>query len=301
MSCAPGKLVSSVPWPGIITQLKETVCPAFVAERITTIGGGCINQAFCLEGQGKRLFIKINHARCLSMFAGERAGLDEITQSATLRVPQPLCHGIEQDFSWLALEFIPMQQRGNQAMLGTALASMHRHTADQFGWKHDNTIGVTSQKNLPSSDWVAFWRQHRLGFQLNLAKKNGYVGRLQKLGEQLTSSLAYFFTDSPPASLLHGDLWSGNYAFTDNGQPVVFDPAVYYGDRETDLAMTELFGGFSADFYAAYQAAWPLDDGYRTRKSLYNLYHILNHLNLFGEHYLQQAETTMGRLLADIR
>lgn len=112
--------------------------------------------------------------------------------------------------------------------------------------------------------------------------------------------LADFFDDVPIASLLHGDLWSGNYAFDDDGQPVVFDPAVYYGDRETDLAMTELFGGFSADFYAAYQSAWPLDSGYRVRKQLYNLYHILNHLNLFGGHYLHRAEATMEGLLAEI-
>lgn len=297
----PGKSVSSVPWPGIVDQLAETVNPRFVAERITPIGGGCINQAFCLEGSRKRFFIKINHARYLPMFAGEHFGLNEIGQSATLRVPQALCHGIEQDFSWLALEFIPLQKFGNQAALGTALASMHRHIAGEFGWKHDNTIGTTPQKNTCSTDWIAFWSEHRLGFQLNVAQKNSYVGRLQRLGEQLISSLSCFFDNPPPASLLHGDLWSGNFAFTESGQPVVFDPAVYYGDRETDLAMTELFGGFSADFYAAYQAAWPLDNGYRTRKSLYNLYHILNHLNLFGGYYLQQAETTMEALLAEVR
>lgn len=296
----PGRSITAPPWPEIAAQLVEMADPVFVAERITPIGGGCINQTFCLEGNGQRFFIKLNYAGYLSMFVGESMALDEILRSATLRVPRPLCQGVTQDFAWFALEFIPLQNHGNQTALGTALASMHRHTAEQFGWKHDNTIGTTLQKNTPSSDWVAFWREHRLSFQLRLARKNGHTGRLQQLGERLMQDLADFFDDVPIASLLHGDLWSGNYAFDNNGQPVVFDPAVYYGDRETDLAMTELFGGFSADFYAAYQSAWPLDNGYRVRKQLYNLYHILNHLNLFGGHYLHQAEATMEGLLAEI-
>ncbi|MDT8364530.1 MAG: fructosamine kinase family protein [Nitrosomonas sp.] len=297
----PDQSVSSTPWLGITAKIAATVDdPAFAPEHVIPIGGGCINQTYCLEGRGQRFFIKLNHARYLPMFASESSGLQEIGQSTTLRVPRPICHGIEQDFAWLALEFIPLQNRGNQSELGMMLASMHHHTTDRFGWETDNTIGITLQKNTLTTDWISFWQQHRLGFQLRLARKNGYAGRLQQLGERLMDNLAYFFDDLPAASLLHGDLWSGNYAFTSTGQPVVFDPAVYYGDREADMAMTELFGGFSADFYAAYQSAWPLDDGYRTRKQLYNLYHILNHLNLFGKHYLHQAETTMEKLLAEI-
>lgn len=298
---SPSRSVTASPWTEIAARLAETVDPVFSAERITSVGGGCINRTFCLEGSGRRFFIKLNHARCLPMFAAESMGLGEILRSTTLRVPQPLCHGITQDFAWLALEFIPLQNHGSQAALGTALASMHRCTSNQFGWKHDNTIGTTPQKNTLSSDWIAFWREYRLSFQLGLAVKNGYTGRLQQLGERLMLDMAAFFDDAPIASLLHGDLWGGNYAFDGDGQPVVFDPAVYYGDRETDLAMTELFGGFSADFYSAYRSAWPLDSGYQLRKHLYNLYHILNHLNLFGGHYLHQAEATMERLLAEIR
>ncbi|MBK6618574.1 MAG: fructosamine kinase family protein [Nitrosomonas sp.] len=300
MPRAPSLSLTEPPWPGIAARLAEEVEPEFLAKRIVSIGGGCISQAFCFEGSQQRFFIKVNSANCLPLFSSESAGLDEIRQSATLRVPRPLCYGIERDHAWFALEFIPLQNHGNQITLGTALASMHRHTADQFGWKHDNTIGATLQKNTPSLDWIAFWREHRLNFQLRLAQKNGYGGHLQRLGERLMQDVADFFDTTPVASLLHGDLWSGNYAFDDGGQPVVFDPAVYYGDREADLAMTELFGGFSADFYAAYQAAWPLDGGYRVRKQLYNLYHILNHLNLFGGHYLHQAEVTMSELLAEI-
>ncbi|MDH5513031.1 MAG: fructosamine kinase family protein, partial [Gammaproteobacteria bacterium] len=183
--------------------------------------------------------------------------------------------------------------------LGRELAQMHRATQKQFGWRHDNTIGSTPQINTPASDWVGFWREHRLGFQLELAARNGR--NLMRRGERLLADLGNFFrTYHPEPSLLHGDLWGGNVGATE-GQPVIFDPAVYYGDREADLAMTELFGGFSARFYQAYQEAWPLDTGYKVRKTLYNLYHVLNHFNLFGGGYASQAERMMDALLGDLR
>ena len=151
-----------------------------------------------------------------------------------------------------------------------------------------------------SSRWVQFWRERRLGYQLQLARANGHGGRFQVLGEKLLAKLDSFFSEAnQAASLLHGDLWSGNYSFDSEGQPVLFDPAVYYGDRETDIAMTELFGGFPAAFYAAYRESYPIDPGYDVRKNLYNLYHILNHLNLFGGGYRSQAEQMMGSLLAE--
>jgi fructosamine-3-kinase len=149
---------------------------------------------------------------------------------------------------------------------------------------------------------VEFWRTQRLGFQLRLAAGNGYGGRLQTQGERLLTELpALLAGHTPPAALLHGDLWSGNYSVDVGGAPVIFDPALYYGDRETDLAMTELFGGFSPRFYQAYNDAYPLSEGYRLRKSLYNLYHVLNHLNLFGGGYLAQAEQLLGGLLRELR
>jgi protein-ribulosamine 3-kinase len=178
---------------------------------------------------------------------------------------------------------------------------MHRFSSQKFGWIRDNTIGSTPQVNKFSSGWREFWREYRLGYQLQLARANGYTGRLQKQGEQLMERLDQFFPGPPPVpSLLHGDLWAGNYSFDVSGEPVVFDPAVYYGDRETDIAMTELFGGFANSFYAAYREVYPLEPEYETRKTLYNLYHILNHLNLFGGGYVRQAEQMMGRLLAEV-
>ena len=178
---------------------------------------------------------------------------------------------------------------------------MHRTTRAEFGWVRDNTIGATPQPNTPDPDWVRFWARQRLGFQLALAARNGHGGALQRLGETLLGRLPDLLDHAPAPSLLHGDLWGGNLGYMRDGEPVIYDPAVYYGDREADLAMTELFGGFGGDFYAAYREAWPLDPGYASRRDLYNLYHVLNHLNLFGGGYLGQALNLLGRLLAQVR
>jgi fructosamine-3-kinase len=181
------------------------------------------------------------------------------------------------------------------------LANMHRHTKDKFGWHRDNTIGSTHQPNQWRDDWLDFWREQRLGYQLKLAGRHGARHSLIDKGEQLQDNLEVFFSGyQPEASLLHGDLWSGNYSIMSNGEPVIFDPAVYYGDREADIAMTELFGGFGHDFYSAYNNAWPLHDDYKLRKTFYNLYHIINHFNLFGGGYGSQAEGMIDRLLAEI-
>ncbi len=150
-------------------------------------------------------------------------------------------------------------------------------------------------------DWVAYFRDRRLRYQVELAARKGYSGPLQRQGEVLLERLGGLFTTYQPApALLHGDLWGGNWGVDEEGGPVIFDPAVYYGDREADLAMTRLFGGFGASFYAAYEAAWTLDAGSRTRADLYNLYHVLNHLNLFGGGYSRQALSLVERLLAEL-
>ena len=291
------------PWADIATQISSSTGSSFVVEKTSSISGGCINETHWIEGNGQQFFVKLNNADSLTMFEAEAAGLQEIHKSRALRVPLPVCWGKNKSKAWLVLEYVEMDHisNGDAAALGLGLAAMHHFYSEKFGWKRDNTIGATPQINKFSSNWVQFWRQYRFGYQLQLARANGYTGKLQILGEQLIVHLDCFFPGPEPAvSLLHGDLWSGNYSFDRVGQPVLFDPAVYYGDRETDVAMTELFGGFSAVFYAAYREAYPLDPGYATRKTLYNLYHILNHLNLFGGGYLRQAEQMMNRLLAEI-
>jgi fructosamine-3-kinase len=175
--------------------------------------------------------------------------------------------------------------------------------ARAFGWHRDNTIGSTSQPNSWCEEWLEFFRERRLRHQLTLARRTGHDagGRLQRRGGELLERLGAFFTSYRPApSLLHGDLWGGNRAADGQGRPVIFDPAVYYGDREADIAMTRLFGAFSGEFYAAYEAAWPLDREAPRRIELYNLYHVLNHLNLFGGGYLAQAQGMIDRLLAGL-
>lgn len=290
-------------WHEISSQISVVTNEPFKIKESQVIYGGCINQAFLIKDKSQCYFVKINTSESISMFEAEAAGLMEIFKSHTLRVPLPICFGRNENRAWLVLEYLNIHRgsHGSAAELGIQLAAMHRITASQFGWIRNNTIGKTPQINTISSDWVHFWRTYRLGYQLNLAKNNGFGGELQKLGEKLLTNLNKFFLDVKPSpSLLHGDLWGGNYAYDEMGNPVLFDPAVYYGDRETDIAMTELFSGFSSDFYSAYQNDYPLDSGYNLRKIVYNLYHILNHLNLFGSSYRHQAEQMMNILLSEI-
>ncbi len=290
-------------WPNISVAISNATNSLFILQSTPqAVVGGSINQCFLLEGSEQSFFIKLNQSGFVSMFEAEYQGLLEIHRSKTIRTPKPLCFGVSENNVYLIMEYIPFTTHTvNHAELGRQLAAMHQTTQRQFGWHRNNTIGSTPQINTREDSWCHFWQNYRLQHQLNLAQQQGYGGRLQQLGEQLIAQMNVLFASyNPPASLLHGDLWSGNYSGAHDGTPVVFDPAVYYGDRETDLAMTELFGGFSAEFYAAYNEAYPLDSGYNNRKNLYNLYHVLNHVNIFGHSYIAQAENIMQRLLEEM-
>ncbi len=286
--------------PGALATAIEEACgvridPAGLRE----VGGGSINRSCVVDSDAGRLFLKINAASCFEMFAAEAEGLAELAGAAELRVPRVHGFGIAGGDAWLAMECLELG-RADEACrrrLGEGLAALHRHTADAHGWHRDNTIGSTPQPNRRDPDWVRFLGEQRIGHQLDLAAGVG-AGDLLEDGHRLLERLGEFFTDYRPVpSLLHGDLWGGNFGAV-GGEPVIFDPAVYFGDRETDIAMTELFGGFGAAFYEAYRSAWPLDPGYEIRRDLYQLYHVLNHLNLFGGAYLGQARSLIGRLLA---
>jgi len=288
-------------WRAVETAISSATGEKFTARSARGVGGGCINEAYCLEDDARRYFVKLNRAGLEDMFAAEAAGLAAIRDTGTVLCPAPLNHGSDRDRSWLVLEFLDLASpRGDTgAALGGQLAAMHRHTGDAFGFHRDNYIGATAQPNSPDPDWVGFLRDRRLGFQLGLAAARGAPGRLYDSGQRLLARLPALFDGYQPIpSLLHGDLWGGNRGSTAAGEPVIFDPAVYYGDREADLAMTELFGGFDERFYQSYRQSWPLDPGYETRKVLYNLYHILNHYNLFGGGYAAQAQGMIDRLLA---
>jgi protein-ribulosamine 3-kinase len=288
-------------WQQICEDIGKSQGRPFEYGHHQSVGGGCISAAYQLVARdGRECFVKTHRADGYDMFDAEAQGLLEMADSGTITVPRAWCWGVAGDMAYLAMDYLPLGGHGSDTELGQQLAAMHRHLGERYGWHRDNTIGATPQDNTREEDWLVFWRQRRLAAQLQLAAGKGYGGRLQDKGERVMEGFAVLFDDyTPPPSLLHGDLWSGNYGFSRDGRPVIFDPATYYGDREADLAMTELFGGFSREFYAAYQDAWPLDSGYKVRKVLYNLYHILNHLNLFGSGYAGQAEAMMDRLLGE--
>ncbi|MBX3703345.1 MAG: fructosamine kinase family protein [Steroidobacteraceae bacterium] len=247
------------------------------------------------------LFVKRLPAGERWRLEAEADGLARLARADAIRVPQVHGIGVNGTEAWLELEWLDLHpaDAASDERMGKALARLHAVTSPAFGLERDNAIGATPQPNAPSEDWVVFWRDCRLAFQLDLAAKNGYGGRLQDCGRRLLEKVPAFFADHrPQPSLLHGDLWGGNRAMLAGGTPVVYDPAVYYGDREADIAMTRLFGGFGPRFYAAYEHAWPLDAGAGARGDLYNLYHVLNHLNLFGGGYRAQVESMIGRLLS---
>jgi len=291
-------------WSTLIAQLTKATGQDFRSIRIQPIvSKGCISETVVLENGPHRYFVKLNDPSRLEMFVAEAEGLAALAAAKSVRVPTPICWGAGSNQAYLVLEYFDLSVCGpqTQAVLGKQIAAMHRTTQAQFGWHRSNTIGSTPQVNTYSGNWAEFFRDRRLGFQLELA---GGIGnyRLQTSGERLLGHIGSFFDGyAPCASLLHGDLWAGNVGATVSGEPIVFDPAVYYGDRETDVAMTELFGGFGESFYRSYNDAWPLAPGYESRKTLYNLYHVLNHLNLFGRGYLPQAERMIGQLLAQVR
>lgn len=273
---------------------------------VQSVGGGSINRSYRLSAQdGSAYFLKTNKALSVEMFEAERAGLLELEQAKAVRVPKVIATGVVGDSAFLLMECLDLLRpsRAAGARLGTLLARQHRCTRSRFGWERDNTIGSTKQLNAWDDDWIDFLRDKRFGYQLDLAAKNGFEGdggrSIRDRGEQLLCRLPEFFAGyEPEASLLHGDLWGGNWGAISGNEPVVFDPAVYYGDREADIAMTRLFGGFGAEFYDAYNAAWPLDAGFERRCALYNLYHVLNHLNLFGGGYLSQVSDMLDSLMA---
>ena len=269
-------------------MIDRAVRAALAIEQATPASGGCIHRCYRVTIGGELRFLKLNSAHFVDAFAAEADGLEALKQGG-MRAPRPLGTGSAGDASYLLLEYLELRRSGDFAALGRMLAAAHRKAGPGFGWRRDNYIGATPQANGWCDDWAPFWLERRLRPQLELAARNGFRIDAGPIQDALTGH-------HPQPSLLHGDLWSGNAAFGAGGAPVLFDPAVYYGDREADLAMTELFGGFPAEFYAAYEEEFPLPAGYAQRKHLYNLYHLLNHLNLFGGGYLAQVKSTLGLL-----
>ena len=289
-------------WRSLGAALATASGLRFHDEPAVAVGGGCINECLRWETDTGPAFVKLAAPARRSMFEAEADGLRSLAAADAVRVPRVLGVGSDGRHAFIGLEWLDLggSTRGAGHLLGERMARLHRVQAPQYGWHRDNTIGTTPQHNDPCAAWPQFFAERRLGFQLDLAERNGHRGRLVERGRRLVERVDDFFADYRPVpSLLHGDLWAGNWAVAVSGEPVMFDPAVYYGDRESDLAMTRLFGGFGPEFYAAYEAAWPLAPGAGTRVTLYNLYHVLNHLNLFGGGYGTQALGMIDRLLAE--
>ncbi|PID59673.1 MAG: fructosamine kinase [Ignavibacteriae bacterium] len=256
---------------------------------IVSLGGGCIGNANKVTVKdGTNYFVK-QYLNSKIHFA-EANGLNELKRTNTIRIPEVI--KVNKDF--LILEFIESASKSKNFSnkFGRQFAEMHKTHNPKFGYVEDNFIGSTTQKNLPESDsWTDFYFQNRILFQYKLVEKNGYANSELKSGiSYLGQNIDKILNGSEePPTLLHGDLWGGNYITDEQGNPCLIDPAVYFGHREADLAMTKLFGGFDSVFYQAYNEAYPLKDGWKYRENIYKLYHILNHLNLFGSGYLSQA------------
>lgn len=257
------------------------------------VGGGCINDSQIITtSDNKSYFLKTNFSCPSDMFFKEANGLKELSKPEVIKVPQV----ITVDSNFILLENIKAGNRNKNFWenFGRNFARLHKCYSDSFGFFENNYIGSTEQLNLADENeknsWKEFYLNKRLRFQINLAEKNNYLtDELTKAFGKLESKIDVIFDDGIKPSLLHGDLWSGNFILDDTGNAALIDPAVYYGDREADLAMTRLFGGFDQKFYSAYNEEFPLREGYQFRENIYKLYHVLNHLNLFGSGYYHQA------------
>jgi len=259
-----------------------------------------MHRALRVSDGTQEFFVKLARPGHGPMLAAEADGLVALRATGSIRTPELIAQGAEEDYPLLVMEYLrlrPLTESAHGQRLAEALAEMHGHTGEQFGWHADNFIGHTPQANDLTRSWATFFAERRIRPQLELARNSGFDGELQRAGKRLLTRIPALFLDyRPQPSLLHGDLWHGNSGVTETGEPVIFDPAAYYGDAETDLAMSELFGGFPASFYATYRRVGRVSEDYERRKPLYNLYHILNHLNLFGRGYLGEALRLIDRL-----
>jgi len=261
---------------------------------LSSLSGGCISDAFKVTtDNGSNFFLKYNSCASNDMFIKEANGLKELAKANAIRIPEVL--SFQEDY--ILLEFILTGHRTKNFFeeFGRRFAELHKFIFESYGFYEDNYIGSNPQKNIPNekekSSWVTFYFNKRILFQLQLAEGLGNsTPELRKGISKLENKIQEIIgnTQEKP-SLLHGDLWGGNYMVDENGNAVLIDPAVYYGHREADLGMTKLFGGFSSEFYRAYNETFPLEDGYEYREKIYKLYHVLNHLNLFGGGYYSQA------------
>ncbi len=286
------------------TVFVRNVISQYVKKEVTVLnyerlGGGCINEAYCIQTDAGPFFLKHNRPNFEVQFEKEAQALELLRATDTLKIPEVFQFGTYQRQAFLLTEFVEPgpPNHGFWEKFGENLAELHRTTSEnrQYGLSFDNYIGELPQSNHFCSDWIEFFIIHRLEIQAQLALKNQLIGsdflkQFQKLYDRLPDLLS----EEPP-SLIHGDLWSGNFLTGSDGQAVLIDPATYFGNREIELAFTRLFGGFSSTFYESYQHTWPLQPGFEERVDIYNLYPLMVHVNLFGRSYLSGIESVMRR------
>jgi protein-ribulosamine 3-kinase len=277
--------------------LAELTGKKLKVNKVHSVSGGCISSAWRISTDNEQYFLKEANGSESNLLKAEERGLQELALCS--EVKSPLCYGFlkAESKGYLLLEFLELKSHcpQSQSLLGTQLATMHKRTAKKHGFYEDNYIGSQPQINTWTGCWLEFFINCRLMPQVNNTKNTAIIQKSIKLSNKLPD---FFKGYSPSPSLLHGDLWSGNTASLSDATPVIFDPATYYGDRETDIAFTEMFGGFTSGFYEAYSDNYPLHKGYQQRKILYQLYHYLNHANIFGGSYLQKASRILDTLIS---
>jgi fructosamine-3-kinase len=294
--------------PALVAAIEDAIRAACGARKVISRIVAQANQHACqhwiADCGDERFFIKTLAASDQARLHSEADGLAAIAGTGAIRTPAAVASGNTAELAFLVLEYLPLRAltRDDGARCAEAVAQMHSLNQERYGWHRDNFLGASLQRNAWSDDWPSFFASHRLEPQLQAAARNGHTGDLQVNGERITRQITAFFLERrPQASLIHGDLWSGNIGVLENGEPVSFDPAIYFGDREVDFAMSELFGGLPESFYARYRAIAPLADGYAHRRTLYNFYHVLNHLNLYGASSRRHAERMAHELVNFLR
>ncbi|GHA62685.1 fructosamine kinase family protein [Photobacterium aphoticum] len=283
-------------WQAISHQLSNVLNNPFKIIEKDVLEGGDVNECYCISDGNTRFFIKLNDREQLTVFETEAESLRILNETDCIQVPQHIHVGTSKDKAFLVLNYLPTKVLNDDAayQLGAQLAHLHAWGEQaEYGFDFDNYIGLTPQPNRWRRRWCRFFAEQRIAWQLQLCQEKGMV--FGNIDEITSNVIQLLMNHQPKPSLLHGDLWHGNTAMTVTG-PIIFDPASYWGDRECDMALTELFGGFPPSFYEGYHSVWPLDEGYEERKDLYNLYHVLNHCNLFGGSYIAQAEQIIEKL-----
>lgn len=280
------------------SSLIDSDKPPFLINEKQLISSSEINTCYAISNENQSFFVKINDKAHTSHFECEAYNLTKLKETGIFSSPHVIDIGETLDKAFLILSHLKFQRpsTANWQQFGRALAQMHKETTHgQFGWQTDNYIGETIQPNIWQSNWRTFFSEQRIGWQLQLLKeKSIHIGDIEHIVMLCHDALLHHQAEP---CLVHGDLWQGNFGFVDN-QAVLFDPACYYGDREVDLAMTELFGNFPDAFYQGYLEYFPLDDGFEKRKIVYNFYHVLNHANMFGNDYIKQAKAMLARIIS---